>query len=159
MANKPVPKGRVNFTREVRKKFLAIIADGFSESYACKQTRFSWTRYKRYKADTPSWQVKVDEAFDLGVRTLEDEVNRRGTKGVMEPVVSGGKIVTFKRSYSDTLLKLAVGARSSIYALAKSTGQDFELALPGAAEKLLGRLAALIEHANESEERIAEEAA
>lgn len=148
---KHAPRNRVEFNKETRKKFLAIIAEGFSESHACKQVRLSWTRYKYYKRDTPTWQAKLDEAFELGIKCLEDEVNRRGTKGVLEPVVSAGKIVTFKRNYSDTLLKLAVSARSSTYAIAKPTGEDFEATLSGAAEKLLDKLIAVIEYVNTAE--------
>ncbi len=151
------PRGRVPFNKKSRKKFLNLLAQGWSESYSCRQIPISWQRYKTYKKETPAWQAKIEEAIELGTKELEDQVTRRGSKGVLEPIVSAGKIVTYKRVYSDSLLKLAVTARSPTYASFKPTGPDTELALAGAAETLLSRLTNLFEFAAKADKAAAGE--
>ena len=52
-----------------------------------------------------------DEAHEDALDQLEEEARRRAVDGVIEPVVSAGKVVTTVRKYSDNLLICLLKAR------------------------------------------------
>lgn len=146
------------FTRQKRERFLDVLREGWSENWAMTKVGVSRTKYRSYKNETPEWVTRVDEAKQDGVTALEDEATRRGKRGYVRPVVSGGKVVVWERNFSDKLLSEALKAKSKTYAPSQSTGAHFEDAISGAAEILLGRLTDLVKLANEHDESILAEA-
>lgn len=146
-----------DLTKKIRKQFLEILREGWSETHAKRALKIPNVRYDDYKRWTPSWQKAVDDTKAAVIAVLEDEVHRRGVKGVLEPMVSGGKIVVHKRVYSDRLLAMSVKAKSPTYAALQSNGSNFELAFSNAAEELLSRLTTLVEVANRTEQAIFDE--
>ena len=136
------------FDRKAKKRFLEILSEAFSEEYAIRKLRINRDQYYEYKRETESWVHKVNEAKAAGIKALEDEAIRRGSKGLLDPVVSSGKIVTFRRIYSDKLLSEALRAKSQTYATARNEGSDFTDTITGASEILLAKLVALAEDAD-----------
>lgn len=141
----------VVFDREARQKFLSYIAQGWSEEYARKRCHVGHVKYQRYKHDTPEWTADLDAAAERGILSIEDEAHRRAKHGVLNPVVGNGKIVTYRREFSDTLMSLTLKARSKKYAANSATSANLEITLSGAAQILFDRLSALVEHADKVE--------
>jgi hypothetical protein len=66
-----------------------------------------------------------DDAIEAGADVLEAEAWRRAVEGVERPIVSGGKVVTTVREYSDTLLIfLLKGRRPEKYARFEVSGAN-----------------------------------
>ncbi len=62
-----------------------------------RRTVYRWLEQPRFK-------TLYDDAHDEALDILEEEARRRAVEGVLEPVVSGGKIIGRVRKYSDNLL-------------------------------------------------------
>lgn len=60
--------------------------------------------------DCPAYAAEADRAQTWHVEQLEAEADRRALEGVLEPVVSGGQVVAWRRRYSDTLLMFRLKA-------------------------------------------------
>lgn len=152
------PKPRKAPARKIkapeRKKILRALNDGWSEQYARKKARVSNCELLRYKKAHPTFVKKMEEAKMNGVTTLEDAAHKRGVHGVLDPVVSNGKIIAYRRKYSDGLLQKALEVRNPKYAVASTTGQDFTDTMAGAAERLLDKLDSVIEQAEAAERAI-----
>jgi hypothetical protein len=56
-----------------------------------------------------------DEAVEEGTDLLEDEAKRRAVEGSIKPILYKGRIVTFVREQSDTLLIFLLKARRKMY--------------------------------------------
>lgn len=63
-----------------------------------RRTVYGWL------GDDAKFKALHDEALQDALDRLEEEARRRAIDGWMEPVVSGGTLVTHVRKYSDTLL-------------------------------------------------------
>jgi hypothetical protein len=63
-------------------------------------------KWYRLRKSDPKFATAWDEALDLGVRGIEDEVVRRAVHGHATPVFFHGKQVATVRKYSDRLLAL-----------------------------------------------------
>lgn len=75
-----------------------------------RRTIYGW------QASDPKFKAMCDEALEDALDRLEEEARRRAYNGVREPVVSAGKLVTYVRKYSDTLLiTLLKGKRPDTY--------------------------------------------
>ncbi len=133
---------------------LKVLADGWSEQLARKKVCIGLTAFQKFKKAHPAFVKKMEEAKWVGVTTLEDAAHKRGVKGVLEPVVSGGRIIAYKRRFSDGLLQKALEVRNPKYAVAKSTGEDFADTMVGAAERLLYKLDSIIEQAEAAEREL-----
>jgi hypothetical protein len=74
-----------------------------------RQTVYHWLK-------DPAFQEIFDAAHQDALDRLEEEARRRAVDGVLEPVVSGGQLVTYRTRYSDALLALLLKAkRPDIY--------------------------------------------
>jgi hypothetical protein len=62
-----------------------------------RRTVYDWLEDKAFKA-------LYDEAHEDALDQLEEEARRRAVDGVLEPLVSAGKLVTTVKKYSDALL-------------------------------------------------------
>jgi hypothetical protein len=63
-----------------------------------RRTVYTWL------GEDTKFKALYDEALQDALDRLEEEARRRAIDGWMEPVVSGGNLVTHVRKYSDTLL-------------------------------------------------------
>lgn len=139
-----------------RATILRCLSEGWSEVYARKKARVGKNSLTKYKKEHPKFAERMEEAKVEGTTTLEDAAYKRAVIGVKDPVVSNGRIITYKRKFSDGLLQQALQVRNPKYAVAKSTGADFTDAMVGSAERLLYRLDSIIEQAEAIERSILE---
>jgi hypothetical protein len=102
---------RPKLTKARQERFTAALADTGNVTAAVARAGASRTRvYELRKAD-PSFAAAWDEAEEIAADGLEAEARRRAVAGVLEPVVSAGKVVRDDdgqpiavRRYSDNLL-------------------------------------------------------
>jgi hypothetical protein len=139
-----------------RATILRCLSEGWSEVYARKKARIGKTTLTKYKKSHPKFAEKMEAAKIEGTTTLEDAAFKRAVIGVSDPVVSGGRIITYRRKFSDGLLQQQLQVRNPKYAVAKPTGSDFTDSMAGAAERLLYKLDSIIEQAEAAERAISE---
>lgn len=144
MARKNVKRGRVAqipIDARTIKKFLEVLEQGWTPHKAARQTGINYNRWYRERKENPHFAKRWDRAVEAGVTTLEDAAQKRAVRGVLKPMVSNGRIITYVREYSDGLLKVALSARSKRYAPASPADATFEESFLGAAETLQSKLA------------------
>lgn len=98
-------------TRPMRDEFLAALSVGWSVAHAAKEAGTSRQRMYELRAADDAFAAAWDDALASGTEALIDEVRRRATDGVEEPVFQGGKLVGHVRRYSDILLMFLVKQR------------------------------------------------
>lgn len=130
---------------KTKRLFLKALAEGWSDSKSARATGISVQRWHKYKKNSPSFAKRCEEAKERGIEVLEDAATRRAVHGVLRPVVNQGRIVTFVREYSDSLLGQALKVRSKKYAVNHAAGGSFEDTYAGAAEQLQSRLSDLFD--------------
>lgn len=133
-------KRRLPIDAKAINKFLQIIADGWTGHKAARELGITFPRWNRERKKNPHFARRWEEAEAAGVTTLEDAAQKRAVRGVLKPVVSQGRIVTYVREYSDGLLKTALQARSKKYAASSHADANFEESFVGSAEALLLKL-------------------
>ena len=82
-----------------------------------EQTAYAW---RKASLDTmqedgtckDDFCIRWQEAYDVGVASLEDEAIRRAKHGVEKPVYQGGVMVGTVTEYSDTLMGLALRGKN-----------------------------------------------
>lgn len=122
------------------KKFLEIVAAGWTTHKAANELGIGHARWSQERKRNPHFAKRWEQAEAEGITTLEDAAQKRAVRGVLKPVVSQGRIVTYVREYSDGLLKTALQARSPKYALNNRADATFEESFVGSAESLLAKL-------------------
>lgn len=132
----------------MRERFLKALSDGATVGDACRSAgiarRTAYTWRDRDKEFREAW----DSAILDGVDALEGEALRRAVRGVIEPVVSAGKLVTKVRKYSDTLLIFLLKARDprfrdkSAVELTGKDGEPLKVEAEDVKQKLLAKLSA-----------------
>ncbi len=103
---------------DCKARFLEALADTGIVYRAAKLAGTSRSRvYELRKAD-PDFAKAWAEAEEIAADRLEEEARRRAVDGVLEPVVSGGRVVRDDegnplaiRRYSDALLTIMLRAR------------------------------------------------
>src|SRR5262249_4082781 len=70
-----------------------------------RETAYYW------RSRSPDFSIAWDEALEVGLDSLEDEVMRRAKDGVEEPVFYQGQVVGGTRRYSDTLAMFILKSR------------------------------------------------
>jgi len=89
---------------------LGIITHAVAAAGITRQTHYSWVE------SDPAYAAEAERAQEWHVEQLEAEADRRALEGVLEPVTSGGKVVAWRRRYSDTLLIFRLKAlRPEVY--------------------------------------------
>lgn len=109
-------QGRALETQQKQKflaKLLSTAGNVAKASKAAGISRSAAYEHKTADADfSQSWDNIINEVADV----MEEEVYRRGTKGVLEPVFYKGEMVAKIRKYSDRLLEFALkGKRPDVY--------------------------------------------
>ncbi len=68
----------------------------------CTATTWMWRR------DDDNFRDRYNDAMKIAAELHEDEMYRRASEGVLEPVYQGGELVGSVRKFSDTLLIFAL---------------------------------------------------
>ena len=116
--NKKRPRRRpdVKWTPNKLAEFIQIVeSNGGNVTAALIEVKLSRGGFYERKLKSKRFAAVVEEAIDRGIDTLEDEARRRAFEGVRTPIVSGGKIVTHVRKYSDFLMGLMLKAHRPKY--------------------------------------------
>lgn len=98
--------GSVRITSEHRQRFLEGLAMTASVAIAARASGIYVMKWYRLRKSDPKFAAAWEEALDLGMRAIEDEVVRRAVHGHATPVFFQGKQVATVRKYSDSLLAL-----------------------------------------------------
>lgn len=78
---------------------------------ACRQTGMVRSTVYRWRQDDKSFEVAWADIEEATTERMEREAYRRAVEGVVEPLVSAGKLVTDVRKFSDTLLIFMLKSR------------------------------------------------
>lgn len=100
------PHGSVRINSEHRRKFLETLAMTARTTTAARASGIYLMKWYRLRKSDPKFAAAWEEALDIGVRAIEDEVVRRAVHGHATPVFFHGKQVATVRKYSDRLLAL-----------------------------------------------------
>jgi hypothetical protein len=79
-------------------------------SAGCKLARIDARTLYQWRETDDAFLIREREAREQLADQLEGEAIRRGVKGTMAPVYQAGKLVGYKREYSDALLTLVLRA-------------------------------------------------
>lgn len=99
-------------TAAAKETFLRALAECGSISGACRACDRARRTVHGWRDADAAFAAKWDDALEQAVATLEREAWRRAVEGTEEPVVSGGKVLTTVRRYSDSLLKALLVAHA-----------------------------------------------
>ena len=97
-------------TKKKMRLFLRKLAKTGALHKAAKSSGLSVRRMRRLRAKDEKFSHKIDDALEAYVGVLEDEADRRGIKGVAEPVFYEGEVCGHKQKYSDGLLQFRLKA-------------------------------------------------
>jgi hypothetical protein len=87
-----------------RRDFLRAFAETMSIAESARRVdRDPDTHYYWLQTD-PLYAECFEHVRTMAIQGLEDEGIRRAKEGVLVPVVSAGKVVTYARKYSDSLM-------------------------------------------------------
>lgn len=102
---------KLKLTRECQERFLKALGDTGIASAAVEIAGTSRSRVYELRRADPSFAAAWEEAEESAADALEEEARRRAVVGVLEPIVSSGKVVRDDdgqpiaiRRYSDNLL-------------------------------------------------------
>lgn len=90
--------------------FLHTLADCCHVGRACEASGLSRTQIAAWRRVDSEFAALYEEAEQMGVTALEDEVHRRAFQGVEEPVFHQGEQVGTVTKYSDGLATLLLKA-------------------------------------------------
>jgi len=88
--------------KPAQRRYLRAYALTCNQSVACKVAGADVASPWKWRAD-PLFAAAEQEAHELGVRMMEDEVERRAIVGQLHPVYQGRKLVGLRRERSDLL--------------------------------------------------------
>lgn len=86
-----------------QKAFLSHYSDNGSIGAALKEIGVNYSTYIRWKED-PAFMIEYQDSIEKFKGVLEKALKTRAVDGVLEPVASAGKVVAYKKRYSDNLL-------------------------------------------------------
>lgn len=96
---------RDGWTQQRRRAFARALADTGSYGQAAKRVGISMTSVRRLRRREPDFQAMCDKALIEGGTTVEEAAYIRAVEGWEEPIVSGGKVIGYRRRYSDPLTR------------------------------------------------------
>jgi hypothetical protein len=104
----PVPrKARHDgWTPERQKAFIEALADTGSVSRACAMVNMTTVGayYLRRQPQADEFRRAWEAALDYGVARMKDIAFERAVEGTLSPVITGGKLIGWRRIYNDRLL-------------------------------------------------------
>lgn len=98
------PKPRVPKTLPWMQGFLSVLSECGSIKRACDASGIYQNSAYHAKKRNPEFSQKWDEAIVKASDDIEQEIRRRGLKGVKEDVYYQGQVVGQRIAYSDNLL-------------------------------------------------------
>lgn len=99
-------------TPQQRDKFLKRLKSSAGNvSKAAQAAGIGRTSVYNYRDSDPEFKAAWDEVIDFVVDAMEQEMHRRSTAGVLEPVFYKGEAVGKIRKFSDRLLEFALKAK------------------------------------------------
>lgn len=84
--------------------FLAVLSETGSVARSCEAAGISQSSAYSARRLRPDFEKEWEEALQKAADDIEQEIRRRGLKGVKEDVYFQGQIVGERINYSDTLL-------------------------------------------------------
>lgn len=96
---------RDGWTSARQAEFLDALREQSSVLAACRQVGKSTTSAYKARDRMPDFKAGWDAALAAARPRVEQEAMRRAVEGWEEPVYQGGKLVGYKRRYSDGLLR------------------------------------------------------
>lgn len=109
-------------TPQVREEFLTHVRNGASLQLAADLCGHSRSTFRKIAEADPEFAEALEEAREGRFDRVDDEVWRRGVRGVRKAVYHQGKIIAFERVYSDRMLEL-MAKQSGRYANASDGAQ------------------------------------
>ena len=94
------------WTQQRQRQFLRALADTGRYGEAAARVGLSYEAVRAFRARSPEFQALCDTALVEGGTTLEEAVYLRATEGWEEEVYRDGKLVGYRRRFSDTLAKV-----------------------------------------------------
>lgn len=96
---------RDGWTQQRQRAFGRALADTGSYGQAAGRVGISMTSVQRLRRRSPEFQALCDKALVEGGTTLREAVEIRAVEGWEEPVFHAGKLVGYRRRFSDTLAR------------------------------------------------------
>lgn len=134
--------GSLTFTTEMREQYLTLIRDGVTNKDAAAACGCSSNYFSRRRAIDPEFERLYQEAREDGNDTIRAEVHRRAITGVKRAIYHDGKVVGYKREYSDQLLMFL--AKSRMPEFKDAVQVDHNHKFEGAAEQLANKLSGIL---------------
>jgi hypothetical protein len=106
---------RTRLTLKKKKAFLKELAIDANVSRCSRLLGLSRTCLYDHKKKYPEFDAAWEEAVETGINGLIDEMNRRAFRGVSQPVFHQGRLVGFKREFSDNLAMFITKAHRPEY--------------------------------------------
>jgi hypothetical protein len=97
--------------------FVRTLMETANVSLACSRANISRQRAYQIRDKDSEFRAAWDQAVDVVIDMLEQEVFRRGYTGIDKPIYQGGHKVGVIREYSDSLLALSLKAYLPKYRL------------------------------------------
>ena len=97
------PRVRIKFTPEKRELFLAALKTNGNITVSASQAKLNRNTVRYHLDHDEEFAAEVAEAIDESIDRMEEEVVRRGFRGVPKGVYYQGKKVDEELQYSDTL--------------------------------------------------------
>jgi hypothetical protein len=107
---------RLKFTAKKKRQFINELAIDANVSRTCRLLGVSArAAYNQREKDT-KFAIEWDKAIKIGVNVgLVSEAHRRAHSGVPEPIFHQGKLIGFKKVYSDALLMFLIKKHDPSY--------------------------------------------
>ena len=97
-------QAQVEFTEEVRDKYLRVYAKWGAKMYAAEKAGVSYQTIINHRKSDLTFAEAEKDAYDKFREKLERTAVHRAAYGVDEPIYYKGELVGYVRRYSDTLL-------------------------------------------------------
>jgi hypothetical protein len=102
---------RSQLAQSKKRKFLEHLAETANVSASAEAARVPRRTIYYARAIDPEFAYEWDQALELGLDALEDEIVRRAKKGVQRPVFYQGEVCGHVREFSDTLAMFILKSR------------------------------------------------
>ena len=112
------------FTAERKKVYIGLVARSGRRVQSAKEIGVCYSTVCHHQNNDPDFAAAVDEAVDLYRDSIDEEVGRRGMKGVAEDIWYQGTVVGQRVVYSDQLLLAHARAHHPAY---KEKSQEITL--------------------------------
>lgn len=106
---------RTKFTVRARKEFLKEVAKDSNIARSCRYFNISRRTVYDHRDRDPKFAKALEAAVEEGIDNCIDEARRRAFRGCSEPVFYKGKVVGFKKEYSDRLAEFLIKGKRPEY--------------------------------------------